>query len=509
MTTTSAALPATKPPRLAVQAFWLTFSKFVGVVLNVALPILLVRILSQSQYGLYKQAFLVVATAQTIANLGVGLSAFYYMPRQPKRGGQIALNILIYNFFAGLIPLFVVVLYPQVLDVFKSHQLEPFALLLGILSLITLTSSLLTLIPTALEDVKYSTIFVIGTQVVKVIIAGGAALLYRSVEALLVAAVLTQVLSTIVLFWYLYKRFGHFWGHFEWDFFREQLAYAIPIGAYGSLWVVQKYMDNYFVGHYFSPSDFAIYSVGWLDFALFSLVLESIAAVMVVRVSALQHQDRKEEIRRLSANAINRLAAIQFPTCALLLVAGHDLIVLVYTRAYERSAPIFSVAILLLALNAFLIDPVIRAYIGLRKFILVTRIVILVCLFFALTPVIQHFGMLGAAVAAVAAQFIERIIMGWKVASTVDMTAKDLPLYKDLVKVTALTVLAAVAAYAVRNLISPHLLLPRIAAVSALVASIYLPGMYLFRLPGWEVLSKERIFGIVRAALGRTSSSNP
>ncbi len=319
----------------------------------------------------------------------------------------------------------------------------------------------------------------------------------------------TQVLSTIVLFWYLYKRFGHFWGHFEWDFFREQLAYAIPIGAYGSLWVVQKYMDNYFVGHYFSPSDFAIYSVGWLDFALFSLVLESIAAVMVVRVSALQHQDHKEEIRRLSANAINRLAAIQFPTCALLLVAGHDLIVLVYTRAYERSAPIFSVAILLLALNAFLIDPVIRAYIGLRKFILVTRIVILVCLFFALTPVIQHFGMLGAAVAAVAAQFIERIIMGWKVASTVDMTAKDLPLYKDLVKVTALTVLAAVAAYAVRNLISPHLLLPRIAAVSALVASIYLPGMYLFRLPGWEVLSKERIFGIVRAALGRTSSSNP
>jgi hypothetical protein len=225
-------------------------------------------------------------------------------------------------------------------------------MLLGILSLITLTSSLLTLIPTALQDVKYSTIFVVGSQVVKVIISSLAAVVYRSVEALLVAAVITQVLSTVALFWYLYKRFGHFWGHFDWDFFREQLAYAIPIGIYGSLWVVQKYMDNYFVGHYFGPSDFAIYSVGWVDFALFSLVLESIAAVMVVRVSALQHQDRKAEIRRLSAAAVNRLAALQFPTCALLLVAGHDLIVLVYTKAYERSAPIFCVAILLLALTA-------------------------------------------------------------------------------------------------------------------------------------------------------------
>src|ERR1035438_1004545 len=497
---TTAAFPETKPPRLAIQAFWLTASKFIGVVLNVGLPILLVRILSQSQYGLYKQAFLVVATVQSIANLGVGLSAFYYLPRRPEKGGQIALNILIYNFFAGLIPLLVAAFHPQVLDIFKSHELQSFAILLGILSLITLTSSLLTLIPTALQDVKYSTIFVVGSQVVKVIIT--------SVAALVVAAVITQVLSTIALFWYLYKHFGHFWGHFDWSFFREQLAYAIPIGAYGSLWVVQKYMDNYFVGHYFGPSDFAIYSVGWVDFALFSLVLESIAAVMVVRVSALQHQDRKEEIRRLSAAAVNRLAALQFPTCALLLVAGHDLIVVFYTRAYERSAPIFSVAILLLALNAFLIDPIIRAYIGLRKFILVTRIAILVCLFFALTPVIQHFGMLGAAVAAVAAQLDRKSVVGWKVARTVEMTAKDLPLYKDLAKVSALTVVAGLAAYAVRNLISPHLLVPRIAAVSASVAAIYLPGMYLFRLPGWEVLSKERLLGLIRTALGRTSGAN-
>lgn len=116
--------------------------------------------------------------------------------------------------------------------------------------------------------------------------------------------------------------------------------------------------------------------------------------------------------------------------------------------------------------------------------------------------------MLGAAVAAVVAQFIERVIMGWKVARTVEMTARDLPLYKDLAKVSALTVLAAVAAYAVRNLINPHLLVLRIAAVSALVAAIYLPGMYLFRLPGWEVLSRERIFGIIRTALGKTSSAN-
>lgn len=501
MTATPPAPPAAPPPRLAVQAFWLTASKFIGVVLNVGLPILLVRVLSQPEYGLYKQAFLVVGTANMLASLGVGVSAFYYMPRHPERGGQIALNILIYNLFAGSIPLLLAAFYPQILGVFKSKQLESFAIQLGFLALLTLVSGLLTLIPTALQDVKYSTILVIGTQLVKVIVFSIAALFFRSVQSLILSAILLQVLSTAVLVWYLHIHFGRFWAQFEWGFFREQLAYAIPIGAYGSLAVVQKFMDNYFVGHYFSPSDFAIYSVGWVDFALFSIFQESIAAVMVVRVSSLQLRGHKEEIRRLSASAINRLAALQFPICALLLVAGHDLIVLMYTRAYAAAAPIFSVAILLLAFNAFLLDPVIRAYIGLRKFIVLTRVVILVGLFFLLTPVIEHFGMLGAAVAAVAAQFVERVVMGWKVARTIEMTSKDLLLYMDLVKVAALTAVAGIAALAARNVISPRLLIPRIAVVSACVGAIYLSGMYMFRLPGWEFLSSERIVGLLKTTL--------
>lgn len=505
----AATAPAvTKPPRLAVQAFWLTLSKFIGVVLNVGLPILLVRILSQSQYGLYKQAFLVVGTANSIASLGVSVSAYYYMPRHPERGGQVALNILIYNFLAGVACLLLLVLYPQILGIFKSDELGRFALSLGILCLLTLSSGLLMLIPTAVQDVKYSTIFVVGSQVLKVVVYSVAALLFRSVGSLIWSAILTQVLSTGALIWYLYDRFGSFWAHFDWAFFREQLGYAIPIGAYGSLWVVQKYMDNYFVGHYFGPSDFAIYSVGWVDIALFSLLLESIAAVMLVRVSALQLQDRKAEIRNLTASAINRLAAIQFPVCAMLLVAGHDLIVVFYTRAYEGSTPIFRVAILLLALNAFLLDPIIRAYIGLRQFILVTRIAILTALFFALTPVIHHFGMLGAAVAAVAAQFLERLVMGWKVARTVEMRAKDFLLYIDLVKVTALTVTAGLTAYAVRNLISPRLLLPRIAAAIAAVGVVYVAGTYLFSLPGREFLAKDRMVHLIRTAFGRTGRAN-
>ncbi len=71
------------------------------------------------------------------------MSAFYFMPRYPERGGQIALNILVYNFVAGWIPLIVLAFWPQILKaLFRTDALGSLAILLGFLVLVTLTSSL-------------------------------------------------------------------------------------------------------------------------------------------------------------------------------------------------------------------------------------------------------------------------------------------------------------------------------------------------------------------------------
>jgi O-antigen/teichoic acid export membrane protein len=411
-----------------------------------------------------------VGTATNVATFGVGMSAFYFMPRYPERGGQIALNILVYNFVAGWIPLIVLAFWPQILKaLFRTDALGPLAILLGFLVLVTLTSSLVQQIPTALQDVRYSTIFIVGTQLVRAIMLAAAALLFRSVKSLIIAAILNQLFSMAVLFWYLHGRFPRFWTHFDWPFFKQQLAYALPYGAFGLLWVIQKDLDNYFVSASLGPSDYAIYAVGWLDVPLISLILESVASVMSVRVSTLQLENRKTDIRYVTAAATNRLSAIQFPLFMLLLVAGHDLIVLLYTKAYEKSADIFLITILLIPLSVFLLDPIVRAYKDLRNFLLAVRIAIFVGLFCVLGPAIRHFGMMGAAITAVAAQAIERIIIAWRAARAVDATVKDVALYLGLFKVTGVTIAAGLVAYTVRNLINPALLIPRIAAVSICV----------------------------------------
>jgi O-antigen/teichoic acid export membrane protein len=90
-------------PSLARQATWLLVAKTIGFALTFALPLVLVRTLTQHDFGLYKQAFLVVVTAVTILPLGFGMTAFYFLPREPERQGSVVLHILLVHSAIGAI----------------------------------------------------------------------------------------------------------------------------------------------------------------------------------------------------------------------------------------------------------------------------------------------------------------------------------------------------------------------------------------------------------------------
>lgn len=491
-------------PRLAVQAFWLTFAKGISAIVTILTPMLLVRILNQGEYGVYKQVFLFTGTATNLAAFSVGVSAFYYMPREPQRGGQIALNILVYNLLVGLIPLCTLLFYPQVLTlVFRGGDLQPYGPMLGILVLLLLNASLVEMIPTALQDVRSSTVFVVSTQFFKASAVIFAALVFRTVRSIVIACIIAAAVWVAVLLRYLYRRFGAFWKHFDRSFFYEQLSYALPLGAYGIIWIIRKDLDNYFVSAMYSPAQYAIYSIGWMEVPLIFLFLESMLSVMVVRISALHQEGRIEDIRNVLAGAINRLATVQFPIYAILLVAGRDLIVFFYTKTYASSAPIFYITISLIVLNVFLYDPVVRAYLELRKFILVVRLVVLAILFVVLVPIIHHFGMIGAALTAILGDTAERLIVGRKVCQTIGATWHDVRLLSGVLRVAAVTAVAAFFALAVRNAATSLPLFFRLAVTGISFAAIYVPGFYYFHLPGYEIVSKDRLINFVRSTRAR------
>src|SRR5580658_8807471 len=118
---------------LTWRVSWLTFAKTVGFVFSIALPLLLVRRLDREQYGLYKQAFLLVTTAMTVLPVGVPMSAFYFLPRETTRRRETVLNIVLFHVAVGALACAALALYPSILTaIFGDARLAPYSAWIGV-----------------------------------------------------------------------------------------------------------------------------------------------------------------------------------------------------------------------------------------------------------------------------------------------------------------------------------------------------------------------------------------
>ena len=140
---------------LTRSALWLMAAKTVAFALAFALPLVLVRHLSQTGFGLYKQLFLLVGSAMTILPLGFVMSGFYFLPRHPTRRPRVAFNILLFYVAVGGLAALVLLWRPTILGtLFHDPTLAALSGPIAILVFLMVAFSFLELIALADADVR-------------------------------------------------------------------------------------------------------------------------------------------------------------------------------------------------------------------------------------------------------------------------------------------------------------------------------------------------------------------
>lgn len=444
--------------------------------------------MDREQYGLYKQVFLLITTAMIVLPMGVPMSAFYFLPREPTRRRETVLNIVLFHVAVGALACGVLVLYPSILTaIFHNAGLAPYSGWIGVTILLWTTGAFLDMAPIANDEIRLASAFIIGIQASRAVVFVAAVLLFGTLRSLLGAAILHGAIQTSVLLCYLESRFRGFWRalnwrRFDWKMLRHQLSYAIPLGAAGLLMILETDLHNYFVSNRFGPGMFAVYSLGTLQLPLTGLIQEATNSVLITRVTVLEKRGEHREIVRLIARAARKLAAVYFPIYVFLMVAGREFIGVLFTARFADSWPIFAVNLTLLPLGIVLLDPLYRAYQTERYFLLRLRLTLAVALITMLWLFTARLGLTGVIAVVVSIAVLERSVMAIHFGRLLGVAVRDAVLLRDIGKLALAALAAGAAGEAVRLLLAREHAMVVLVGAGAAFAAVYL-GLVVRLLP--------------------------
>jgi O-antigen/teichoic acid export membrane protein len=225
----------------------------------------------------------------------------------------------------------------------------------------------------------------------------------------------------------------------------RQLAYALPFGLASVIFRALGELDNYFVSHYFGPITYAVYAIGCFELPLLGLLSESISSVTIPRISQLQSIGDRRGMIDLILRVVRKLSVLLLPAYAFLMVMGRDFITILFTAQYLQAWPIFAINLTLVPLTIITCayDPVMRAHPEHRHFLVKLRCALLGLFLISLWFVVPRFGLLGAVVAMISVNIIDRLVIAAKVKKILGLDRQHLPLFRDVGKVGLAALLAA------------------------------------------------------------------
>lgn len=465
----------------ARRAAWLTTANSIAFGLSFIAPLLLVRTLSQTEFGVYKQVFQILTSAISALNLQVASTAYYFMPRAPEKKLQVTINVLAFYGAVGALVAALFIFYPEcALLVFESGELPAYMPLLGVTILLWLVSSNLEVVPLALGDVRASSLFIVISQLTKSALTVSAALSFHSVRAMIWAAAIQGILQILFMYAYIRRRFGSFRGAFDLSLFKAQIGNALPYGLGSFAQTAQGDLHNFMVSRYFPPAGFAVYSAGLFQLPLLGLLTASFSGALIPEVSQLAAAGERRAIIPIWLNAVRKLALVVVPICALMYVLRYEIITLLFTSAYGEAAPLFGIYLFSALLPMTLTGAPIRAHEEFKFFRFKLHLALLPATFGALYVGIHAAGLIGAVSALVALQTLEAAIVLAAVGRRLGFVAGDLRHLRPALKTALAAGAAALAAFAVKLSLAQAHAPVKIIICGAVFGAVYVFAAYAF-----------------------------
>lgn len=471
------------------QGAFLAVSRYLEQAVMVLTPMVLVRTVDAQAFGEYRLFWLLANTVALIAPLGMPRSLLYFFPRTESARdksmlvGQTTVFLLTSAFLAILL----IFLTRDWMPEGTRNLLHNNGLLIAVFLVSWIVGSLIDFLPSATQEFGWQARATIITSVFRGALLVGAAVIYRRLDAILIATLIAALIRLGFLAYFIRTRSGIQLFPLNKSKFAAQLAYGVPFGLSSLFFNLRKQMEQWIVAGLFTAAQFGVFSVAITLLMPFDVLRGVLANLLLPRMSQAHARQGHDELIAINSRANLTVNAIIFPGIASLFAFADQIIELLFTQKYLASAPVLKVYLVQVVLG-FEVETLIAVF-ALRSFSVSFSMLMLPLSLVASYLGALWWGMVGAAAGSLLATTIGAIVQMGKLARVMGRPVRHLQDWKSQGALLLLAVACATTAYFSVGLIGLGIG-PRAILGPALTFAIYgalLVASGYYRRLGWKV----------------------
>jgi O-antigen/teichoic acid export membrane protein len=214
--------------------------------------------------------------------------------------------------------------------------------------------------------------------------------------------------------------------------------YSIPFGAAVSLNLLFLQYDKIICISFLTPADFAIYAISFYGIPGVLQVFDSLSQVYLIKMTVKFQENKIQELATIYKTLVTKTFSFSFPAILIVMLYAEKIIVLLFTRNYIDSVPLFR-AYLLSVLVFMLSSGLILRATGKTSYTLRSYLVSSIVIFPLTYILIKNFGMWGAMTGALVSISLPRFINLAKEISVVNSNVIDFFPWKEFGKISLIS----------------------------------------------------------------------
>lgn len=464
----------------------LTFSKGIKGVLMLLFNMIIARVFSESLYGTYKQANIIINLSTSIFVFGIPTTISYLYNNinhkyKEKLIGNTILSLSIISFITSAT---LIIFKDQISILLNNEMIVNYINIISVyVSTIIISSFLENLYISSNNAVLLGKIYIVYIML-NFIVISYIAIEFKNLNLLLISMAMIELLRTFIMYFAI-KRIENLKLRIEYKLFVKQFKFAVPLGIVSIIQSINMYVDNLFIANQYSLGEYASYANAAMDIPLVGIITVSVATV-ILPIMSKYYNDYDDPIGVLNiwGESCEKTALVMFPLFWIFLLFSRSYIEFIFSSKYvEGSTPIFVIYLLKFPLY-FTVFGNILIVLKQQKYVMINSLIGMLLNIVLNTIFINIIGISGPAISTVITQYCIVYLLLNKISNTMNIRITKILPYKKLLKIFLIPSTISIPIYLLSKTLNINYILEF--AVCAIIIYI-LSGLIYYKLKYFDL----------------------